>query len=42
VNNSLVLVGIGLVALLLALISFQRRDITVGQWPWQRRRAPQP
>ncbi len=42
VNNILILLGIGLGALLLALISFQRRDVTVGQWPWQRRRAPQP
>jgi ABC-2 type transport system permease protein len=37
VNDMLVLVGVGLVALLLTLLSFQHRDVTVGQWPWQRR-----
>ncbi len=29
-----VLTGAGLVFLLLALLSFQRRNVTVGQWPW--------
>ena len=37
VGDMLVLVGVGLVALLLTLFSFRRRDVTVGQWPWQRR-----
>ena len=27
--------------LVLALISFERRDITVGQWPWQRAKSGQ-
>ena len=34
-----VLFGISLVAFGLALFFFQQRDITVGQWPWQRARA---
>jgi ABC-2 type transport system permease protein len=31
-----VLLGIGLVAFLLALFFFQQRNLTVGAWPWQR------
>ncbi|GIK59002.1 MAG: ABC transporter permease subunit [Chloroflexi bacterium] len=31
-----VLVGISLVLILLAVWAFQRRNITVGAWPWQR------
>lgn len=31
-----VLTGAGLVFLLLALLSFQRRNVTVGMWPWIR------
>jgi ABC-2 type transport system permease protein len=31
-----VLMGVGTILYVLTLISFQRRDITVGQWPWQR------
>lgn len=34
-----VLLGIGLVSFALALFFFQRRDLTVGVWPWQRARA---
>lgn len=35
-----VLSGAGLLFLALALLSFQRRDVTVGQWPWAKwRRA---
>ncbi len=35
-----VLAGAGLVFLALALLSFQRRNVTVGQWPWAKwRRA---
>ena len=30
------LVGIGIAAFGLALLSFDRRDVTVGAWPWQR------
>lgn len=38
-EDMLILLGIGLVALLLALFFFQRRDLTVGMWPWQRAQA---
>ena len=31
-----ILLGVAFVFYILALVSFQRRDITVGQWPWQR------
>jgi ABC-2 type transport system permease protein len=41
ISDILVLLGVALVAFILALIFFQRRDITVGAWPWQRaRRVP--
>jgi ABC-2 type transport system permease protein len=35
-GDLLVLVGIGLVSFILALIFFERRNLTVGAWPWQR------
>lgn len=35
-SNVLILLSVVLVAFLLALLFFQRRDITVGAWPWQR------
>ena len=35
-GDVLVLLGIGLVAFALALFFFQRRKLTVGDWPWQR------
>jgi ABC-2 type transport system permease protein len=35
-GDILVLLGVGLVAFILALIFFQRRKLTVGAWPWQR------
>ena len=31
-----ILLGVAAVFFVLALLSFERRDITVGQWPWQR------
>ena len=34
-----VLLGLAALFFALALLSFQRRDITVGAWPWQRARA---
>jgi ABC-2 type transport system permease protein len=40
VNDMLVLLAVGLVAYALALFFFQRRDITVGAWPWQRGKMP--
>jgi ABC-2 type transport system permease protein len=36
VGDMLVLLGIGVVSFALALFFFQRRDLTVGAWPWQR------
>ena len=35
-GDVLVLLGVGLVSFLLALFFFQRRNLTVGAWPWQR------
>ncbi len=35
-EDSLVLAGVAVVFLALALLSFQRRNVTVGAWPWQR------
>ncbi len=37
-SDMLVLVGTGLVAFSLSLVFFQRRNLTVGAWPWQRAR----
>ena len=38
-GDLLILLGVGLAAFGLALLLFQRRDITVGAWPWQRAQA---
>ncbi|HET6446422.1 MAG TPA: ABC transporter permease subunit [candidate division Zixibacteria bacterium] len=38
-SDMLVLLVVGLVAFALAILFFQRRDITVGAWPWQRAKA---
>ncbi len=35
-SDVLFLLGVALVAFIYAIIFFQRRDITVGAWPWQR------
>lgn len=35
-GNLLVLIVIGLVAFALAVLFFERRNLTVGAWPWQR------
>jgi ABC-2 type transport system permease protein len=37
-EDTLVLIGLGLVSLILAVIFFQLRKLTVGAWPWQRGR----
>ncbi len=37
-SDILVLLGVALVAFILALVFFQMRDITVGMWPWRRAR----
>lgn len=40
-EGPLILLGVAAVFFALALLSFERRDITVGLWPWQRaRRVP--
>lgn len=38
-GNLLVLIAIGLVSFALALFFFERRNLTVGAWPWQRARV---
>lgn len=38
-GDMVVLIVLGLVAFALAIYFFQRRDLTVGAWPWQRRLA---
>ena len=35
------LLGLAVLFFGLALLSFQRRNVTVGAWPWQRARVPQ-
>lgn len=35
-GDVIVLMGVGLVFFVLALMSFEKRDVTVGKWPWQR------
>lgn len=39
-RDALVLLVMSAGFLLLALVSFQKRDLTVGAWPWQRARMP--
>ncbi len=41
IDNTLVLLAVALVALGLAGLFFQIRNITVGAWPWQRGRIPE-
>ncbi len=36
-----VLLAVLVVAFLLAVVCFQRRDLTVGAWPWQRGKLPE-
>lgn len=38
ITDILILLGVALVAFVLALVFFHLRDITVGIWPWQRAR----
>jgi ABC-2 type transport system permease protein len=40
-SDVLTLLCIALVAFVLAVFFFQRRDITVGAWPWQRGKLPE-
>jgi ABC-2 type transport system permease protein len=39
-QNTMILLVAGAVCLILALVVFQRRNITVGAWPWQRAQIP--
>jgi ABC-2 type transport system permease protein len=39
-GDVLVLLAVGVVAFGLALVFFQRRDVTVCAWPWQRGKIP--
>lgn len=39
-GDVLTLLGVAFVAFLLAVFFFQRRDLTVGVWPWQRGKLP--
>jgi len=38
ITDVLILLAVAVVFYLLALLSFQRRDVTVGAWPWARAR----
>jgi ABC-2 type transport system permease protein len=38
--DNFLLLGLAALFLVLAVVSFQRRDVTVGAWPWQRGRVP--
>jgi len=40
-SNVLVLLGVALVAFGAAVYLFQRRNLTVGAWPWQRGKIPE-
>jgi ABC-2 type transport system permease protein len=40
-SDVMVLLGAAAIFYVLALLSFQRRNVTVGAWPWQRGRARQ-
>lgn len=39
-GDALILLAAAGVFLVLAVIAFERRNLTVGAWPWQRNRAP--
>lgn len=38
-GDLVILLGVGLVSYLLAVVFFERRNLTVGAWPWQRARV---
>ena len=40
-SNVLVLLGVALAAFGIAVFFFQKRNLTVGAWPWQRGRIPE-
>jgi ABC-2 type transport system permease protein len=39
-SDLLVLLGASLLFFVLTMVSFQRRNVTVGAWPWQRAQIP--
>ena len=39
-QNTLILLAAGATSLILALVFFQLRNVTVGAWPWQRAQIP--
>jgi ABC-2 type transport system permease protein len=39
-GDILILLGVAVVFFVLALVSFQRRNVTVGAWPWNRGKIP--
>jgi hypothetical protein len=39
-QDTLILLAAGVAGLILALLFFQLRDVTVGAWPWQRAQIP--
>ncbi|GMQ78499.1 MAG: hypothetical protein BMS9Abin02_1015 [Anaerolineae bacterium] len=40
VEDTLIMLAASAILLTLAVLSFQRRNVTVGDWPWQRARIP--
>ena len=39
-QNSAILLAASAISLVLALVFFQMRNVTVGAWPWQRAQIP--
>jgi ABC-2 type transport system permease protein len=39
-EDTLIMLAASAILLTLALLAFQRRNVTVGDWPWQRARIP--
>jgi ABC-2 type transport system permease protein len=39
VEDALIMLGVSTLFLILAIVAFQRRNVTVGDWPWQRSRG---
>jgi ABC-2 type transport system permease protein len=40
IEDTLIMLGASAILLTLAVLAFQRRNVTVGDWPWQRARVP--
>jgi ABC-2 type transport system permease protein len=41
-GDTAILLGLAALFFVLALLSFQRRNVTVGAWPWQRAQMAPP